>query len=276
MLLFSKRSAGRATFDIFCTPFPTPPNNRKNIFGQGEPLELQLNGQKMKGTRFNHSSSIKALILHGFSSNSRNFHMYVSPLQLAGYEVIAFDCAAHGMSEGKRTNAVEYSNLIIKLSEQYGPFNAFIAHSFGGIAVCLALEQLPHDDNTKLVLIAPATETLSAIDGALMMLKLEDPRIKRALCSEIKNISGHDASWFSVRRAMKNITAKTLWVHDKEDDVTPLRDALKVKEDDHPNIDFLFTEGLGHRKIYRDQEVLKTIFTFLSPVKSTRQAEEKF
>lgn len=57
--------------------------------------------------------------------------------------------------------------------------------------------------------------------------------------------------------------AKVLWIHDEKDTVTPLKDALKVKELHLPNIEFLITEGLGHRRIYHDHGVKKEIFDFL-------------
>ena len=62
---------------------------------------------------------------------------------------------------------------------------------------------------------------------------------------------------------MNNIRASVLWIHDEDDDITPWADALKVKEDDHPNIKFVITKGLGHRKIYRDETVIKETVKFL-------------
>ena len=109
----------------------------------------------------------------------------------------------------------------------------------------------------KLVLIAPATETTTAIESAFKIIGINNERLKKSLEQIIFEISGREAAWFSIRRAMRNISASVLWMHDEEDDMTPLADALKVKEDHHPNIQFHITKGLGHRKIYRDAEVKK-------------------
>jgi pimeloyl-ACP methyl ester carboxylesterase len=139
----------------------------------------------------------------------------------------------------------------------------FIAHSFGGLAIALALEALPHDINTKVALIAPATETTTAIESAFNILGIKNEKLKRSLKQVIFEESGKAPAWFSIRRAMNNIKATVLWCHDENDDVTPLADALKVKEDNHPNIRFYITKGLGHRRIYRDAEVKKKIVEFL-------------
>ncbi len=229
----------------------------------GEPLEFTVNNAIVKGFRLNHPRPHKVLILHGFSSSCKNFHRYASDLMARDYEVLAFDAPAHGISEGKQVNALDYSRMIMKAAELYGPFQSYMAHSFGGIAVSLALEELPHDENTSLVLIAPATETVTAIDDAFKMLGLRNQQLKTALKEEIFNISGHPAEWFSIRRAIKNIRAKVLWIHDEDDNITPLRDALKVKEDAPSNVQFMITKHLGHRKIYRDEAVKNAVVNFL-------------
>jgi pimeloyl-ACP methyl ester carboxylesterase len=203
------------------------------------------------------------MLLHGFSSSAFNFFKYVQPLENKGYEVLAFDAPAHGESEGSTVNAVEYSEMIKKVIELYGPVDAFIGHSFGGIAICLAMEQLAHDANTKIVLIAPATETVTAIDGAFNMLGIRNNTIRQEFDKIIFETSGKEVSWYSIRRAMNHISASVLWIHDEDDDITPLSDALQVKADGHPNIRFLITKGLGHRKIYRDEDTVNAIVKFL-------------
>ena len=257
----SKRKAAENAFRLFCTPFikskrTVQPNN-------AEQLTFKLNDLNVIGHRWNHPQQKKVLILHGFNSAAYKFDRYINPLIKKGYEVLSFDAPAHGDSGGNTTNAVEYSAMIAKVIELYGPVNSFIAHSFGGIAISLAMENLPHDANTKIVLIAPATETTSAIDGALAMLKIKDAAVRKEMDKLIFEMSGKPTEWFSVRRAVKNITAQILWLHDEDDDITPLSDALKVKEDNHNNINFVITKGLGHRKIYHDAAVKKAIENFL-------------
>ena len=76
-------------------------------------------------------------------------------------------------------------------------------------------------------------------------------------------MSGHTVNWFSISRALKKIKAKILWLHDKDDKITPLKDVLKVKEENYLNIQFVITKGLGHRRIYKDAKVGKAIVNFL-------------
>ena len=264
----SKRKAAEQAFQLFSTPFLK--SKKKGDPKNAELLSFKLklpNGKKdeltIRGYRWNHPQAVKVLILHGFGSAACKFERYVSPLVKKGYEVLAFDAPAHGDSDGKTTNAVEYSAMIKRVIELYGPIRGFIAHSFGGIALSLALEETVHDENTRIVFIAPATETTSAVDGAFAMLKINDAAVRKEFDSIIYNISGKETAWFSIRRAMNNIKAKVLWIHDEDDDITPLNDALKVKEDAHPNIEFVVTKGLGHRKIYHDAAIKNKVVEFL-------------
>jgi len=153
--------------------------------------------------------------------------------------------------------------MIKKVMELYGPVNSFIAHSFGGMALSLALEEMVQEEKIKIVFIAPATETSTAIDTASALIGLNDETVRNEIDKLIFRISGKETVWFSMKRAMYNIKAKILWIHDEEDDTTPFSDALKVKEDNHSNIEFMITKGLGHRRIYHDANVKKRVVDFL-------------
>ncbi|MBC7887514.1 MAG: alpha/beta hydrolase [Ferruginibacter sp.] len=259
----SKRLAAEKAFDLFCTPFMKSRVRTPTIFEEAEPMHFELNGLKIHGFRWNHDQPYKILILHGFGSAAHKFHQYISPLVAKGYEVLAFDAPAHGSSEGTRVNAVQYCEMIEKVLSLYGPVNAFLAHSFGGMALSLAIEKSVHTADTKIVLIAPATETSTAVDAAFKMLQLKDPEVRKEFDKIIFEKSGQKTEWFSIKRAMQNITAKVLWLHDEDDDITPLADALTVKGENFPNIRFIITKGLGHRKIYGDLNVKKEVLEFL-------------
>ncbi len=263
LTLLNKRIGGRQAFKLFCTPLIRYKGKEAEVYKNGKPLQFKLNGNMVRGYECNPGGPKTALMLHGFSSSCHKFDKYAIALIEKNYRVLAFDAPAHGFSEGSQVNALEYSQMIQKVAELYGPIDAYIGHSFGGISACLALEQIPHTASTKLVLIAPATETSSAIDGALNFLKITNPKVRQALDEHIYMISQQPTEWYSIRRAIKNIKASVLWLHDEDDDITPLSDALKVKEDNNPNVQFIITKGFGHQRIYKDAGIKQTIMNFL-------------
>jgi alpha-beta hydrolase superfamily lysophospholipase len=258
----SKRRAAEKAFDLFCTPVPNSKKRTPKVFAEAEKLHLKADGYNLVGYRWNHPQSKKALILHGFSSTIKKFDHFVMPLVKKGYEVIAFDAPAHGESSGKRINVLLYKEAIAAVYEKFGPIHAFTAHSFGGLALSLFIEELKYTDHKKIVLLAPATETSTAINTFCHFLKVDD-EVKAEMRKVIYEKRNVWPEWYSIRRAAGNIKADVLWVHDEDDDVTPWSDAEKVQKDHHPNFQFLLTKGLGHRKIYRDNMVKKVVFEFL-------------
>lgn len=262
----SKKKAAEKAFELFCSPQRRNLKQPPKIFEQAEKVQLKVEGITVKGWHWHPETAAipqrKALIIHGFESSAINFDRYVRPLLRKGYEVLAVDAPAHGRSGGSQINAPLYKKTIQAINKQFGPIQSFMAHSFGGLAVCLALEEISHTPDYRLVLIAPATETTTAIETFFSFLKL-DPAIRPEFDKVIIKKGGVSPAWYSIRRAMKHIKAKVLWIHDQDDDTTPLSDALKVKEENHSNIQFVITKGLGHRRIYRDNKVAKQIVEFL-------------
>jgi pimeloyl-ACP methyl ester carboxylesterase len=261
----SKQKAAEKAFELFCTP---QYRNRKKlppVFEKAEKINFHFEGYKIQGYRWNHPSDKKLLILHGYESSVINFDRYIKPLTKAGFEVLAFDAPAHGRSSGKKINALAYKNFILHIQKEYGPVQNFITHSFGGLALSLASEEMELNEDSKIVFIAPAAETTTAISSFFKFLRL-DPEIRKKFDAIITKMSGgYSPEWFSIRRIAKNIKAKVLWLQDKDDLMTPLSDVEPIIKENYSNFKFIISEGLGHRRIYRDNNSHKTIIRFFVP-----------
>jgi esterase/lipase len=258
----SKRKAAEKAFELFCTPQIRTDKDLPSIFEKSEKIEFSFKENIVRGYRWNHPSQKKLLILHGFESSVVNFDKYIEPLIKKGYEVLAFDAPAHGRSSGKTINAVVYKEFVQHIWKNYGPIDSFITHSFGGLALCLALEEIPHSDSTKIVLIAPAAETKTAIDQFFMFLKL-DNEIRKEFDKIIEEAGGQLPEWYSVLRIAPKLKGQVLFLQDKDDNMTPLSDVKPIMEKNYPNFHFIISEGLGHRRIYRDEQTRKKIIEFL-------------
>jgi hypothetical protein len=267
----SKRKAAEKAFELFCTPQLRTKKDLPPIFEKSEKIEFSFEENTVRGYRWNpvrtdhrggHPSQKKALILHGFESSVTNFEKYVEPLINKSYEVLAFDAPAHGRSTGKTINAVTYKKLVQYIWSNHGPIDSFITHSFGGLALCLALEEISHPASTKIVLIAPAAETKTAIDHFFRLLKL-DKDVRKEFDNIITEIGGKPPGWYSVTRVASSIKGQVLFLQDKDDHMTPLSDVKPIMDKNYPNFHFIISEGLGHRRIYRDEQSLKKIMEFL-------------
>lgn len=260
----SPEKAAAAALQLFFTPFANQRKlERPAIFHKAEKLSFVFEGNTIKGFRWLSPTPNARIILvcHGMNSCSYRFEKYVQLLAQHHFTVLAFDAQAHGQSEGKILNAVVYADLILQIENTYGPVYGIIAHSVAGLATSFAAEQWGQT-NKKIVLIAPATETVTAIDNFFMMLHLK-PSFRAVFDAMVKKQRGHLPAWYSAARAIQHTTAKTLWIHDEHDKICPYKDALAVKNMQLPHVNFITTRKLGHNKIYRDATVQHTIMEFL-------------
>ena len=262
MTLVSPQKAAREAFSLFCTPRRKRYSKPPAIMKEAASLSFIMDGLNIRGYRWNHPSPKKVLIAHGFASSAERFNGFIDPLIKKGYEVVAFDAPAHGKSDGKEITLPVYVRALQHIANEFGAFDAYIAHSFGGLAIAHLLEITPHNEQTKVVLIAPATETATAVSRFFRLLQLNG-KVREAFDELIVSKGETPPELLSVRRAVQNIKAGILWLHDEQDDTTPYRDAEQVKNDHYPHIQFIISNGLGHRKIYRDPHTLKHILHFL-------------
>jgi pimeloyl-ACP methyl ester carboxylesterase len=262
--LAAPRKAAIKAFRLFCTPQQRVTKKGSAFFESGAALAFYHAGVTVRGRRWVPEGRIhkKVLIAHGFESASRNFTVYIAALVAKGYEVVAFDAPAHGQSGGRRILLTDYISLLRSIEQNYGPFHSYLGHSLGGLALSLFLENSPHNTVTRLVLVSPAVETLSAVQQFARLFRLT-PELVKEMDDYVQETTGHHFDWYSLRRAMHHINAATLYIQDEDDRITPLQEALLVKGDGHVNVKWLITKGLGHRRIYKDPEVTERIVAFL-------------
>ncbi|MFY7652858.1 MAG: alpha/beta hydrolase [Chitinophagaceae bacterium] len=264
---FSPTKGAEKAFDLFCTPMNGRMKRQKpSIFNQATLTTFSINNLSINGWHWlpeNKQLPIKTiLIVHGFDSSSYRFEKYIPYFLQAGYQVYAFDGPAHGVSEGKYINSLLYKEMILKAAKEFGPFHGIMAHSLGALATSLAVDEDANITN-KLVLIAPATESVRALQRFAHFLKLS-PRISKSIDDYVVKIANQPLSWFSVNRTVSSIKKPILWLHDKKDDICPFEDIQPSLQKQLPNVEFYITEGLGHSKIYRDKHSIEKITSFLT------------
>ena len=209
MGMVSPQKAASIAFDLFSTPFKSkskriiPP-----VFQKAIPVSIQQGKLTIRGFRWESTqpNAKKILIAHGFSSYAFKFDKYVTALRKEGFEVLAFDAPAHGNSDGKKINALIYRDTILAIEQKFGPLYGIIAHSLGGLAASLAIELLSNQEKRKLVLIAPATETKTAVENFFTLIPT-DPKIILAFNQHIEHIAKKPISYFSVARVVRTSAA---------------------------------------------------------------------
>lgn len=268
MNVVSPGLAAHETFDLFTKPYGRPRKIRKSsYFTKAEPLKLVSNGLKLTGYKWRAQpdNDKKLLIIHGFAGSVGSFDRYLSGLLQAGYDVYAYEAPGHGTSEGSRLNTAIYAGVIEDAIVAHGPFDAFMAHSLGGLSLMLALHRIDLTNRPKVVLIAPATESTTAANQFFSFLQLPKS-LRTAFETYVEKRGGQPLAWYSISRVLAEVDAEILWLHDENDTTTPINDVYPLLQKGLSNVHFYLTKGLGHSGIYKDNKVKKRIIEFLSQV----------
>ncbi|OSY89407.1 hypothetical protein WH52_01880 [Tenacibaculum holothuriorum] len=206
-------------------------------------------------------SKKKVLLVHGWAGRSTQLFMLADKLLEKGYMVISFDGPAHGKSDGKRTYMPEFMDTIIEITKEFGPFNAAIGHSFGGMSLINTLDK--KEFNLECLV------TIGAADSVTNVLTnfSKNLGVKPILAEKMQQF--YEKNWsvklndYAPMNAAKNVKIPTLVVHDSEDGDVPVRASYNIRQN-LQNGTLLVTHGFGHTKILRNNNVSNKIVKFIT------------
>jgi len=204
-------------------------------------------------------SEHKILLVHGWSGRGTQLFKIADELLQNGYLTISFDAPAHGKSEGKTTIMSEFIASILEIEKEFGPFEIAIGHSLGGMSVLNAIK-----DGLKVnkaVIIGSGDIVQDILDEFIFKLglKKEIGDDLRDLFEEKYKVKMDD---FSAYRAAQKIKIPVLVIHDNDDPEVPVKAGIHI----HQNLEqgrLYLTDGLGHRKILGNHNVIKKTLEFI-------------
>ncbi|AWK06127.1 alpha/beta hydrolase [Flavobacterium crocinum] len=201
----------------------------------------------------------KILLVHGWSGRGTQLFKVADELLHNGYSTISFDAPAHGKSKGTTTIMSEFIASILEIETQFGPFEIAIGHSLGGMSVLNAIK-----DGLKVnkaIVIGSGDIVQDILDEFICKLKLKNEFSDRLrLFFEDKYQVKMDD--FSAYKAAQKIEIPVLVIHDNDDPEVLVKAGIHI----HKNLkngSLFLTDGLGHRKILGNQNVIKKILEFV-------------
>ena len=260
----SPRTAGRIALRLFCTPQRHHrPHWEKQIADRGDTLRL---GSNLAAHSWPPSSQGDVgarrgtvLLVHGWEGRGTQLGGFVHPLVAAGFRVIALDSPAHGESSGTRTDLIETTEAVRKVGRHLGPLAGVLAHSFGGAVITLALER--GLDAAAVVLIA-APSSVEDVIGRFGELAGVSGASMRAFREGIERQTGVRVEDVEIFERVAQLHVPALIVHDRDDREVPFHDAERLAAR-WPGATLLATSGLGHRRVLRDDEVIRRAVAFV-------------
>ena len=259
----SKDLATRFLWRIFCGPikFRTP-SREAEFYKKTEREKIQAKSTSKEIMLYRlPNDGHKLLFVHGWNGRSSQFFRIIELLSDNGYDITAFDLPGHGQSTRSTTNLPEITDLISEITKSRGPYHGIICHSFGGVA---ALNAVRLGDNfEKLVLISPGVYEIKPMFKTFVgLFGLDEEYYADRLFDLAESLYGASPGEFGLDRFSEQIETETLIVH-CEDDREASKEIANSLHRDMKNCVLYMTEGLGHRRILRDEKVAEKVMNFL-------------
>jgi pimeloyl-ACP methyl ester carboxylesterase len=199
------------------------------------------------------------LLVHGWGSRGARLGSFVAPLVTAGRSVVAFDAPGHGSARERLSSLPEFVLAIEAAAKEYGAFEGIVAHSLGGAATTLAMARGVRAE--RVVFLAPAADPKGYTRMFASLLGLSE-RVRLEMERRIVEKFGMEWEEFDVLAAAKKLSAPLLIVHDSGDAEVPVAHGEAIVAS-WPGAALVRTEGLGHKRIVHDADVVARAMQFL-------------
>lgn len=248
--------------------FASPPRfahtaRERDLLHTGEPMVIQAQAARLAAWRFGAADRPAVVVSHGWGGRGAQLRSFVAPLVGAGFQVVVFDHAGHGFSEGQEASLVDFARdvaAVVDAIEARGvPVAGLVGHSLGAAAVGAFLRTSGRA--IRCVLIAPPSSLIRYSGHFARMLGIPE-RIRREMQERFERRFGVAWSDFELPRSVVSIRAPALVIHDARDRDVPFASGLAIARA-WPDARLVRTDGLGHRAILKDAGVVQDTVDFL-------------
>lgn len=246
---------------LFLTPeFYPRPEKENQIWKEGRPLKLS-SGRAWRV----YGQGPRLVFVHGWESRGSSFFLWVEPLVRQGFQVALWDLPAHGDSPGQKTNMVAAARALEHdLGEwdakERGPLFGLVGHSFGGCTSLFAQLKGRLLPRCTVTIGSPSNVAGVIMNSADRMGFSEKSRELFKVRLEARTGLRLDEGDF--RKVGPRVPSRVLVVHDQKDKEVEFPQACELAKA-IPGAKLLETEGLGHRRILRDSDVINRVGSFL-------------
>jgi pimeloyl-ACP methyl ester carboxylesterase len=246
---------------LFTTPIKHKmPKRELEMFNKSRKSKLYIESLRKEVVVYEYgNSNRKVLLVHGWSGRGTQLVKFADWLINAGYSTVSFDAPAHGKSSGSRTLMPEFIDCIHEIDKQFGPFEAAIGHSLGGMSLLNAAKRGFTVSN--IITIGSGDIVKDIMDEFILKMQLRN-KYSTLMRNHFEKDSAERMENYDAYLAAKDLAVPVLVIHDSNDVEVPLKCAVHI----HKNLKkgkLMITSGLGHRKILGNEEVLKAAIQFI-------------
>ena len=204
-------------------------------------------------------SDKKILLVHGWSGRGTQLYKFADEFLKLGYSTISFDAPAHGKSGSKTTIMPEFVASTIEMEKQFGPFEAAIGHSLGGMTLMNAIKR--GLILKKVVIIGSGDKIKDVLLDFVKSMKL-NVKVAESMKIYFESKFGEKLESYAASDAAKSVLIPALVIHDENDYEVPIFCGKNIYNN-LPNGEIFVTTRLGHRKILGDKSVIEKTINFI-------------
>ena len=232
------------------------PRRHDTFLASGRPFAATARGHRVAAWSWGEGPAV--FLVHGWAGVGGQLRAFGPPLVAAGFRVVTFDAPGHGISGGRRTSILHFADALRALAAREQP-HAVIAHSLGAAAAVRALtEGLAVE---RAVFIGPTGGPRDWAERFRCHLGVP-PHVMTAMRARSERWLG--ASWdeFDIPALARSQRGPLLVIHDRGDDEVPWSDGAAIAGN-WPGARLVTTDGLGHRRILKDERVVDLAVRFV-------------
>jgi len=260
----------RAAYRLFGTPLPPKWLYRGQGPGAGWRREAwafedaSLGLYHLAAQDSSAESAPLVLLVHGWGGHAGQMLALAEAVADAGLRPVLLELPAHGRSAGTTSNSPQFARAIgyvaARLVADGHALRAAVAHSLGANALGLAAAQGLAVE--RLVLLAPPASPREYTRYFAHTFGLSEAT-RLAMQRRFEAREGVLMQQLEPAAVGPRIVQPTLIVHDRDDRVNRFADA-EAYRDAIAGAQLVATEGLGHRRILKEEGVVRQVARFLA------------
>ncbi len=250
------RDAARAFLDAVMRPRRRARPRVAEPLREAEAREVETPHGKIAAWRLGVGPAV--LLVHGWEDDNALWTRLIDALAARGRAVVVFDLPAHGFSEGDVCSPPVAAEAVRQVAAALGPIEAVCGHSFGCPASVLAMEAGLAVE--RIALIATPLGRRARWDRAAEAMGIGEDVVARA--KALYEAQWPEAARFDLSEAAARMSARALFVHSADDEQVSFAGARSAAAA-WPGAEFLLVDGLGHRLVAQDPDIVARVADFL-------------
>jgi pimeloyl-ACP methyl ester carboxylesterase len=231
---------------------------------EAEDLEVQTPAGPVMAWRLGVGPA--TLMVHGWEDDNALWSPLIDACAAIGRAVVVLDLPGHGYSQAEECNVQTAGKAAIAVAEALGPIDSVVCHSFGCGATIWALANGLRAGRAALIASAvPRTKGGRRTFDEWRQRRLDEGEAPEVVDRAVEILTARSEvqspGAFDVEAALKAMTDKAIIIHSMDDEQCPVGNAQAIVRH-WQGSELVLVDGLGHRLIAQEDDVLQRIVDF--------------